>query len=154
VVAGGGPLKPSLEQQVSDSGLDDAVRFVGRIPDSEREHWLERAHVFAMPSRVPDEGTGGEGFGIVYLEAASHGLPVVAGDVAGARDAVANGETGILVDPADHVAVAGAISELLLDPARAAELGRAGAERARRFSWPAHAQAVRELILNATNAKR
>ena len=47
-----------------------------------------------MPSRLPEAGVGGEGFGIVYLEAGAHGLPSVAGNVAGARDAVVDGQDG------------------------------------------------------------
>ena len=85
-----------------------------------------------MPSRLPGGRFAGEGFGIVFLEAGLHELPVVAGDVGGARDAVVDGETGLLVDPTDHVALAGALTELLTDPERAARLGRAGAARARR----------------------
>jgi phosphatidylinositol alpha-1,6-mannosyltransferase len=99
-----------------------------------------------MPSRLPGGGFAGEGFGIVFLEAGLHQLPVVAGDVGGARDAVIHGETGLLVDPTDHVAVAGALTELLTDPERAARLGRAGAARARDHAWPLVATRVREVL--------
>jgi glycosyltransferase involved in cell wall biosynthesis len=99
-----------------------------------------------MPSRLPPDG-GGEGFGIVYLEAGLHALPVVAGNVAGALDAVVDGETGLLVDPTDHVAVADAISSLILDPELAERLGRAGERRAREHSWPVIARRVEDLLL-------
>jgi glycosyltransferase involved in cell wall biosynthesis len=71
---------------------------------------------------------------------------VVAGNVGGTLDAVVDQRTGLLVDPSDHVAVAGAISALLRDPDRASELGRAGAERARDFAWPRIAERVREVL--------
>jgi phosphatidylinositol alpha-1,6-mannosyltransferase len=147
VIVGDGPLRPELERLAADHGLSGRARFLGRISDSERDAWLERAHVFAMPSRLPESGIGGEGFGIVFLEASAHGLPVVAGNVAGAVDAVVDGETGLLVDPTDHVAVADAVSELLVDRARAEALGRAGAARAQGFAWPIIAEQVERLLL-------
>lgn len=146
VVVGHGSLRPELERLVAAHGLLDAVRFVGQVSDTERDALLDSSHVFAMPSRLRPDG-GGEGFGIVYLEAGAHSLPVVAGNVAGALDSVVDGETGLLVDPTDHVAVAYAVSELLLDRARADALGRAGAERARQFAWPAISRRVEELVL-------
>ncbi len=100
-----------------------------------------------MPSRlVPGGLGGGEGFGIVYLEAGAHGLPCVAGNVGGSVDAVIDGETGLLVDPTDHVAVAGAITDLLLDPALRLRLGEAGRARAERLSWAHMAEEVDTLI--------
>ncbi len=76
------------------SGVGDAVRFLGAVSDAERDGWLRRADVFAMPSRLPADGLAGEGFGIVYLEAAAYGKPVVAGNVAGALDAVVGRRDG------------------------------------------------------------
>jgi phosphatidylinositol alpha-1,6-mannosyltransferase len=146
VVVGDGPLRGPLEQLGASQGLDGQVRFVGELPDSERDAWLDRAHVFAMPSRLP-AGGGGEGFGIVYLEAGAHGLPVVAGNVGGALDAVVDGETGLLVDPTDHVAVADAVADLLNDTQRAEALGRAGQARSCKFAWPDVAGRVEELLL-------
>jgi phosphatidylinositol alpha-1,6-mannosyltransferase len=88
-----------------------------------------------MPSRLPAGGLGGEGFGIVYMEASAHGVPVVAGAVGGALDAVVDGVTGVLIDPTDHLAVANALTELLTDADRARRLGEAGRERSLEFSW-------------------
>jgi phosphatidylinositol alpha-1,6-mannosyltransferase len=116
------------------------------VPNEERDSWLDQAHVFCMPSRLPAGGVGGEGFGIVYLEANAHALPVVAGNVAGALDAVVHGQTGLLVDPRDHLAVADAVSDLLLDPRRAEVLGREGERRARDFAWPRIAERVKSLL--------
>jgi phosphatidyl-myo-inositol dimannoside synthase len=147
VIVGDGPLRPELERLAAAHGLNGHARFVGQASDAERDAWLDRAHVFAMPSRLRAGGGGGEGFGIAYLEAGAHELPVVAGNVAGALDAVVDQETGLLVDPTDHVAVADALAELLLDPGRAAVLGRAGAARAGGFTWPKIAGRVEELLL-------
>lgn len=148
VVVGDGPLRRSLETLARSTGAN--ARFVGRVSDEERDRWLDRAQVFCMPSRLPGGGFAGEGFGIVFLEAGLHELPVVAGDVGGARDSVIHGETGLLVDPTDHVALAGALTQLLTDPARAARLGRAGAARAREYTWPAVAARVRAILDEVT----
>jgi phosphatidylinositol alpha-1,6-mannosyltransferase len=147
VVVGDGPLRPSLERAAAEAGVADAVEFTGALADGERDAWLDRAWVFAMPSRLPPGGVGGEGFGIAYLEAAAHGLPVVAGNVGGALDAVVHERTGLLVDPTDPEAVAAALAELLLDRQLRETLGRAGAERAREFAWPTVARRVEDLLL-------
>jgi phosphatidyl-myo-inositol dimannoside synthase len=147
IVIGDGPLRPGLEQLVRAHGVEGSVSFMGALSDEERNRWLRRTHVLAMPSRLPAGDFAGEGFGIVYLEAAAYGKPVVAGNVAGALDAVADGETGLLVDPTDHVAVAEAVCELLLDPELAHRLGAAGAVRASGFRWQAICARI-EAVLN------
>jgi len=86
VVVGEGPLRGELEALVNSLGVADSVRFTGAVSDAERDEWLRRASVFAMPSRLPGPGRAGEGFGIAFLEAAAYGKPVVAGKVAGALD--------------------------------------------------------------------
>ncbi len=150
LVAGEGSLRAELEGTARAWGIDDAVRFLGRVDDAERDGLLARSHVFAMPSRA---GYGaGEGFGIVFLEAALHGLPCVAGRAGGAVDAVADGEGGLLVDPSDHLAVADALVELLRDPSRAAAMGAAARRRAQTFTWQAMAERV-EAIARAAVAR-
>jgi len=147
IVVGDGPLRGALEEAIAANGIGDAVELRGRVDDAERDRILERADVFCMPSRVPEGGdVGGEGFGIVYLEAAARGVPSIAGEVAGARDAVVNGETGLLVDPTDHVAVAGAIAELLADPERAHRMGTAARRFAESHAWPLIAARVEEVL--------
>jgi phosphatidyl-myo-inositol dimannoside synthase len=136
VVIGDGPLRPELEALARSLGVADRVRFLRSVSDEERNAWLRRATVFAMPSRLPGGGLAGEGFGIAYLEAGAYGKPVVAGNVGGAVDAVLDGVTGLLVDPTDAVALADAITQLLLDRELARRLGEAGAVRARELSWP------------------
>jgi phosphatidylinositol alpha-1,6-mannosyltransferase len=146
VVIGDGPLRTELELLARSAGVADAVRFLGSLSDEQRDHWLRRADLFAMPSRLPGGHLAGEGFGIVYLEAAAYGKPVLAGNVGGALDAVADGESGLLVDPTDPEAVASAIVRLLLDRELARQLGAVGAERARRFAWPMICERVEALL--------
>lgn len=141
VVIGDGPLRAPLQHMAEAQGVAGRVAFVGSVDDAGRDAWLDRSHVFAMPSRVSERG-GGEGFGIVYLEAGAHGLPVVAGGEAGVVDAVEDGVTGVLVNPTDVGAVANAVAGLLEDPVRAEALGAAGRRRARASTWSACAAQV------------
>ena len=145
VAIGDGPLRPCIERLALAAGIGERVQFPGALDDAQRDSWLDRATVFAMPSRLSGNGRGG-GFGIGYLEAGAHGLPVVAGRAGGAADAVVHGETGLLVDPEDHVAVADAIADLMIDTARAEAMGRAGAARAAALSWQAAAARVGALL--------
>jgi phosphatidyl-myo-inositol dimannoside synthase len=154
VVIGDGPLRAELERLARSRGVADSVRFLGSLSDEERDSWLRRADLLAMPSRLPGGGLAGEGFGIVYMEAAAYGKPVVAGNVGGAVDAVVDGETGLLVDPTDPVAVGEAITTLLLDGELARRLGQAGAERARSFAWPLVVERLEALLLEQAGRAR
>jgi phosphatidylinositol alpha-1,6-mannosyltransferase len=159
VVIGDGQFAPAVAAMVSAYRLDDAVDMVGRVPDDERDAWLRRADVFCMPSRVPPGGVGGEGFGIAYMEAAARGIPAIGGNVTGAADAIRDGETGLLVDPNDHLAVAEAAVALLGDRERAARMGEAALEWAALHAWPLIGAeiegSIREVIdANAARSRR
>jgi phosphatidyl-myo-inositol dimannoside synthase len=147
IVIGDGALRGELEALVRSLDLEQAVTFLGAVSDEKRDGWLRRCDVFAMPSRLPDDGRAGEGFGIVYLEAAAYAKPVVAGRAAGALDAVLDGKTGLLVDPVDPGAVGDAIARLLSDGQLAQQLGTAGESRAREFAWPKIAARVEALLM-------
>ena len=154
VVVGDGPLRPSLQAEVQRRGLGAVVEFVGAVSDHERDAWLDRAWVFTMPSRTPPGSMSGEGFGIVYLEAGAHGVPVLAGNVGGALDAVKHEETGLLVDPTDSAAVAHGLLRLLTDKKLAARFGAAGRERAQTFAWRLIAARVQEEMLDLIRHSR
>jgi phosphatidylinositol alpha-1,6-mannosyltransferase len=155
VVVGDGSLRDELQAMASSHGVADCVTFAGPLDDGARDAWLDRADVFVMPSRLMPGGLGGgEGFGIVYLEAGAHGLPCVAGNVGGSVDAVIDGETGLLVDPTDHVAVADAIADLLLDSDLRLRLGEAGRTRAEWLSWARMAEEVDTLIEQVVTAAK
>jgi phosphatidylinositol alpha-1,6-mannosyltransferase len=147
VVIGDGSQRPGLEQLAASHGIAGSVRFLGAVEDRERNLWLRRAQLLAMPSRLPAGGFAGEGFGIVYLEAGAYGKPVVAGNVGGALDAVRDGETGLLVDPLDPLALAEALTTLLLDGELAARLGATGRAWAQEHSWPRVVARVEAVLL-------
>jgi phosphatidyl-myo-inositol dimannoside synthase len=83
-----------------------------------------------MPSRTRLLGLEPEGLGIVFLEAASCGKPVVVGRSGGAPDAVDDGVTGFVVDPRSPAEIAARLVELLTEPDRAREMGEKGRARA------------------------
>ncbi len=145
VVVGEGPLRDELQATAKAWGLYENVLFCGRVSDEDLDRWFARSHVFAMPSRLPANG-GGEGYGLVYLEAGARRLPCVAGNVGAVAEAVNDGVTGLLVDATDHVATAAALVELLADPDRAAALGAAGHEHARALSWDRMSAALEALV--------
>jgi phosphatidylinositol alpha-1,6-mannosyltransferase len=146
-LVGDGSLRAGIEALARSYGVADSIRFLGAVSDEERDLWLRRAQLLAMPSRLPSGGFAGEGFGIVYLEAGAHGKPVVAGNVGGALDAVLDGVTGLLVDPLDELAVAEAITTLLLDPELARRLGVNGRRRAEEHAWPLIVERLQAILL-------
>lgn len=142
VVAGSGPdLEPVLEAVIA-RGLGGRVHVLGAVDEPLREALLGAADVFVMPN-VPIPGDM-EGFGLVAVEAALWGTPVVAARLEGIEDAVAEGETGLLCPPGDAAAFAAAIGSLLaLRPEERQALGeRYAAEAARRYGVDRLAEVV------------
>jgi phosphatidyl-myo-inositol dimannoside synthase len=119
---------------------DLAVRFFGNLPDDELAGIYDRADIFAMTSVNLDRSI--EGFGLVYLEAAAHGLPVVAHDVGGVGEAVVDGVTGMLVPPNRPAQLAAAFEKLIHDPELRKKLGAAGRDWAKRNCWKESAEAL------------
>ncbi|MEY2473351.1 MAG: phosphatidyl-myo-inositol dimannoside synthase [Actinomycetota bacterium] len=111
--------------------LHAPVRFVGRVPGGELTSTYGAADVFSHVCRNRWGGLEQEGFGIIFLEAAACGVPQIAGNSGGAGDAVLDGVTGYVIDPpTDADAVAARIAELLDNPQRAVEMGKAARQRA------------------------
>jgi phosphatidylinositol alpha-1,6-mannosyltransferase len=128
-IVGEGDDAARLAAKARAAGLDDAVRFLGRVGDRELGELYRRAGVLAMPSRQ-------EGFGLVYAEALWHGLPCVGSTADAAGEVIAAGETGLLVPYGDVAAVGEAVASLLADPERCRRMGEAGARAAReRFGY-------------------
>jgi phosphatidylinositol alpha-1,6-mannosyltransferase len=147
VVVGDGKWRSYYEKMAHALGVQDRVHFLGTVSESERDKMLASCDVFVMVSRDRQIDGGGEGFGLVYLEANAFGKPVVAGRVAGALDAVVDGVTGLLVNPEDEFEVAEAVIALLTNPARAAQLGQQGRDRVQQnFTWDRTAAAVEEVL--------
>lgn len=145
LVVVGGPSGPSggaesgrLQAIVDELGLAERVRFLPPQPHDSLADFYRAADVCVVPSRS-------ESFGLVALEAAACGTPVVAAAVGGLRSLVDDGVTGFLVEghePADYAAP---LSALLDDPLRAAEMGEAAVARSGRYSWSITAARLRRL---------
>ena len=134
-VVGDGPERLPLMAQAHYLGLEKCVEFVGAVPNSELPEYYRNADVFVAPSIRAEDGDT-EGLGVVLLEAAASGIPIVASDIGGIPDVIRDGETGLLVPPGDSNALAYAVERLLCEPG----LGATLASKARRhaedqFSW-------------------
>jgi phosphatidyl-myo-inositol dimannoside synthase len=149
LLVGDGPLRAKLRAMVP-AELADAVVFTGEVGDADLPAYYAAADVFASPCRSRWGGLEVEGFGIVFMEAAATGVPSVAGRSGGAAEAVLDGRTGVVVDGTDVGAAARAVAELLADPERRAEMGRAGRERAvAGYDWRAIAARLGERLAAA-----
>lgn len=155
-VVGTGPDQPRLVRLARDLGLADRVVFHGYVPDDEKECIYARSAAFVMPSRIVRRDRApwsGEGFGLVYLEAALRGLPVIACDEGGQVECVIDGTTGFLVRP-DPEMIADRIARLAVDPEERRRLGEGGREFVRRRFTPEQFTADLERIISEAVWKR
>ncbi|MFI7243535.1 glycosyltransferase family 4 protein [Streptomyces qinglanensis] len=149
VIVGSGPRERALRRLVRrlPELPDDAVVFTGSRAHGDLPPYYAAADVFAMPCRTRRLGLEAEGLGIVCLEAAAAGLPVLAGNSGGVPEAVRDGETGHLVDGRDVRAVAERLIGLLTDPRAAAAMGAAGRSWvAAEWSWESAVRQLRALL--------
>ena len=127
-----------LRALVDECDLNDRVRFVGSVAHEDLGDFYRAADVCVVPSHT-------ESFGLVALEAAACGTPVVAASVGGLQSIVDDGRTGFLVASREPLAFAAAIDKILADPQYATEMSAAAVERSRRYSWNLTAARLRRL---------
>lgn len=109
LIVGDGPDRPRLERKAAAAGVSAAVIFAGRIPEAEKIAHYSLADAYVMPS-------SGEGFGIVLIEAAACGVPIVGSSADGSREALLKGRLGLLVDPKKPAELVVAIATTLNNP--------------------------------------
>ncbi|MFF9861706.1 glycosyltransferase family 4 protein [Streptomyces tendae] len=126
LLVGAGPYAPELRQLALAEGVLDSVVFAGGHPHHMLPSFYAAGDAFAMPCRTRRRGLEVEGLGIVYLEAAASGLPVLAGDSGGAPDSVRDGETGYVIDGQSVAATADRLTRLLRNPELARDMGAKG----------------------------
>jgi glycosyltransferase involved in cell wall biosynthesis len=131
-IFGEGALEEQLRGQIEGSGLQEFVQLSGPKPQHELRKRLARASVFVLPS-VPEAEGGMDNLPTVIMEAMATGLPVISTRVGGIPEMVVENETGFLVQPADAVALAGAIEKVTNDRLLGQKLGKAGYERAQKL---------------------
>ena len=125
-IVGDGPLAPALRRQAEELGV--AAELLGRRTPAEVAAILRESAIFCAPSRTSADGQA-EAFGMVFLEAALQGLPVVAYRHGGVPEAVEDGVTALLAPEGDVDALAQNLALLLEQPDRSRALGAAGRER-------------------------
>lgn len=126
-------------RKVQTLGLEDRVRFLGYVPDSELPLLYRGAELLVYPSLY-------EGFGVPIVEAMASGCPVVCSNRSSMPDVV--GEAGILVDPEDAKAMAEAMGRVLADPSLADALRTRGLDRAQSFRWEDSAKTLLDVYEN------
>ena len=117
-----------LRRLVHEHRMEDSVDFIGSIDQPRLALWYSAADLCAVPSLT-------ESFGLVALEAMACGTPVVATRVGGLQTVVENGESGLLVPPGDHAALAEAIEQVLMDHRVRTHLAHGARDRAEHFTW-------------------
>lgn len=105
-LVGSGDDVPRIKKIINDLNLNNYVIMPGFVLDNDLADYYNLADIFVMPSK-------GEGFGIVFLEALACGKPVIAGNIDGSKDAILNGELGVLVNPDDTNEISETITKIL-----------------------------------------
>jgi len=141
-IAGEGDDRSRLEQLARELGIGDRVDFVGFVSEAEKISLMQRARVLAYASRK-------EGWGLPVIEANACGTPAVASRVDGLRDAVRDGESGVLVPYGDAAAFGEALLRVLRDDAWHARLRAGALAWAGRFHWEASADAMERALTGA-----
>jgi phosphatidyl-myo-inositol dimannoside synthase len=145
-IAGDGILRPGLEQLAARLGVEQCVRFLGRLDDGELREAYACATVFALPSSK-------EGFGIVYLEAWQFGLPVICSKFGAPSEIVSDGEDGFAVDPDDVKELAAKIIQLIEDKDLAKRFGENGRKKAeQKYSDLQYGENFRALMSEMENS--
>ena len=132
-------------EMIDELDLGDRVRFVDPQPHYALSTYYRAADVLVMPSRS-------ESFGLVALEAAACGIPVVAASVGGLRTLVRDGITGYLIEERDPGLYAEAIDGIIADPVLRASLGSAASARAERYPWSGLAERLRRIYVGLLEA--
>lgn len=121
-IAGDGSDRPRLEELARSLRMRASIEFVGEVSEPRLRELYAQSDLFVLPSQK-------EGFGLVFLEAMFHGVPVIAARAGGAVDVVEHGGTGMLVGGDDSAELSAAICQLMDDPARRLRLARAAQAR-------------------------
>jgi phosphatidylinositol alpha-1,6-mannosyltransferase len=144
LIAGDGEERSRLEALAAGLDVQDRVTFLGEVPARDLPELYAACDVFILPNRI--ENGDVEGFGIVFLEAAATGRPAIGGNTGGVPEAIADGETGVLVGGTDAGELAAAIQQLAGSEAMRLSMGMVGRERVcRHFTWERAADEVQRV---------
>ena len=147
LIVGDGAERRRLERLAATLGIGAVTEFVGSVPHHRIPGYLRRFSVYVAPS-VHEES-----FGVAVLEASACGVPVVASKVGGLPEVVQDGVTGLLVPPADNVALADALEALLNNPTLRRQMGEQGRQFVREsYAWDTTALAMEALYDRIVNS--
>ena len=138
-IAGRGDREAELRRLIESLRLSEHVKLLGFVSEEQKAQLLRSSKLLVSTSEK-------EGWGLNVLEAASYGTPTVALDAAGVRDAIVDGETGVLVTERDPGALARAIIELIQDEPRRHRIAERALARAAEFRWETTAREVMTLL--------
>jgi len=148
LIAGTGPDRPRLEAAIHESGLQDKVRLLGFVPEDDMARYWALADLFVFHSYY-------ETFGMVLAEAMLAGKAVVSVRSTAIPEVVRDEQDGVLVEPGDARALAGAIRRLVLDSATRRAMGESGHTRAQQqFAWEPVARAYEAVFEDAIRSHR
>ena len=153
LVVGQGPERAALEMRARERGVESRVRFAGAVPADELAAHYALATLFVQLSRATGEYDGLEGFGLTFLEAASFGVASIAGRSGGVPEAIADGESGLLVPPEDAAAFVAAAARLLSDPRELRRLAEGARHWAASHPWEASVRCLRTLTNGAPTSR-
>ncbi|TQK31417.1 glycosyltransferase family 4 protein [Arthrobacter sp. SLBN-53] len=146
-IAGDGTQLDFLSAQARKHKVLKATKFIGRVDHEGLVRLLHKADVAVLPSHY-------EPFGIVALEAAATGTPLVTSNIGGLGEAVIDGVTGVSCPPRDVAALADAVRRVLDDPTAAQQRALAARDRLGDFSWPTVADHTAQVYLAAKRGER
>jgi glycosyltransferase involved in cell wall biosynthesis len=127
-LAGAGPRETQLKYLTWKLGLRDRVSFPGFVPHDKVSELFRGTDVFVMPSVVHSSGDR-DGIPTVIMEALSHRVPVIATDVSGIGELIEDGETGLLIEEKQPLAIARAVERMIQDRTTALEMAQRGRSR-------------------------
>lgn len=144
IIIGNGPEYHNYKMYTNQLHLDKNVHILTNVSDQVKNAWYEICDIFIMPARGKKDDF--EGFGIVYLEANTHGKAVIAGDSGGIRDAVRDNWNGLLVDPNSTDDIKDAIIKLCKNESLRHKLGKQGREWATNFNWSKQVRLIQKIL--------
>lgn len=147
LIVGKGPDRERLQSLAEESGVSEAVKFCGFVPDEELPDYYRLCDIYVMPNRELFDTTDSiEGFGISFIEASACGKPVIGGKSGGAVEAVAEGVSGFLVNPDSIEEFVEAVDKLLSDESLREKIGSEGRKRAEReMDWRGRTETILEM---------
>jgi len=144
LIVGTGTYLSELKKLVDRLNLNNQVIFLGAVSDQTLATLYKLSKIFIMPAK--DIQGDVEGFGIVYLDANSFGLPVIAGNTGGVKEAVLDNKTGILIDPNNKGELGQAILKLINDKELYSKMSQAGIKHVVLFNWLKQSKILSDLI--------